>query len=48
MYPIENTGTAAEGIEEEQWDLICDIILCTEGEIAHIPLHLHCQENVFS
>lgn len=48
MYHFENTGTVAEGIEEEQWDLICDIILCTEAEIAHIPLHLHRQENVFS
>lgn len=49
MYHFENPGTIAEGIEKEQWDLICDIILCTpEMEIAHIPLYRHCQENVFS
>lgn len=28
MYPFENIGTVAEGMEEEQWDLICDIIVC--------------------
>lgn len=30
MYHFENAGTVAEGIEREQWDLICDIIQCTE------------------
>jgi len=48
MYHFENTGTVAEGIDEEQWDLICDIILSAEVDIAHIPLHPNCQENVFS
>ncbi len=46
MYHFENPGTVAEGIEKEQWDLICDV-RAPEVEIAHIPLYLHCQENVF-
>ena len=40
--------TVAEGIEEEQWDLICGISVCPEqsrsGDIAHILLY--CRENV--